>query len=133
MRLFVCLLLSLGLFLSCRDKETKAVNDNVPSEQLIREIYGAYVQGDFQNYVNHVHSFKDKPEKYKTQIVNMMKQRAATRHAAGIQIDSFVVSKIAPLEPKKTSRVFLMIYYSDQKNEEVVLPMLFDQNTWWVK
>ena len=126
------------LFVSCgKEKKVQFTSASLtilpPSEMRIAQICQSYVHGDFENIVNLMHCYKDLPRKFQSQLVNMMKQKAAERKSSEMEITGISPNQIVLQKGDKAANVFLDISYNNGQREEIILPLIYDKGNWWIK
>ncbi len=122
----ICTLLSLLLLLvACSE------NSDFPSERRVEKIYGLYLDGRYEKYVEHIQSCKNKPADYKARIVNLHRSHAEAMKAKGKEVTDFKVSKMERRQGAEVVNVYLKMSYADGMKEEVLFPMVYDEEEWW--
>ena len=132
------LMLTLLLCMACGEEKkvtlaSSALTILPPSQMRIAQICQSYLQGDFENIVNLMHCYKDQPQQFQTQLVNMMKQKAAQRKVSDIEITQISPGQIVLQKGDKAANVYLDISYNNGQQEEVILPLIYDKGNWWIK
>jgi hypothetical protein len=128
-----------GLLSSCGDSEpsvqesSQSVVLNPPSRMRIEQICRAYIDGDYVSYIGLMHNYKSKDQTYKQRLLNMMKQRAADRSLSQAVLEGYRTNRVKLHEPMKTAEVYVELSYGNGQQEEVVLPLIYDEGEWWVK
>ena len=80
-----------------------------------------------------MHNYKDQSENFRNQIVYMMKQKAAERKNSASDIDRMSPGQIVMHKNDRAANVYLDISYTNGQQEEIILPMVYDQGKWWIK
>ena len=140
MKKLVILVLFLGFLQSCSDSEGEATTTTTssytllpPSRVRLDQICRAYVNGDYTTFVDCIHSCRQKPESYVTQMQHLIKQRFAHLANDSIKISSYSTNQIVMHDKLSVADVYLDISYSNGRCEELFLPMVYDDGKWWVK
>ena len=130
----------LCMLLSCADDKgeetttTTTTHTLVPPSQVrLEQICRSYVKHDYTGFVDCMHSCRFKPESYLTQMKYMLKQRFAFLQKDSLVISDFRTGQILLDEKRNVADVYLDIAYSDGREEEILLPMIYDDGKWWVK
>ncbi len=126
-RLLFLLAVFVLLFSGCKDEMSP------PTEKEIMAIYDHYLQGDYAQYVDAMHSCRNKPAAYRDQMLLLHKQHAAEQKRANGGAKSATVERIEMHDSGRMANVFLNITYANQSSEEIILPMVYADGDWYVR
>ena len=140
MRKFVILLLICCFIQSCADKQEPVTTSTTssltllpPSRVRLDQICRAYANGDYTAFVGCMHSCRKKPESYITQMEHLFKQRFARLTHDSIEISNYTTNQIIMHDYCSAADVYLDVSYSNGRQEELFIPMVYDDGKWWVK
>lgn len=131
---FMCMLFSCADDKGEETTTTAAVHSLLPPSKVrIEQICRTYTDKDYMGYVECLHSCRNKPESYLTQMQYMLKQRFALLAKDSVEIKGLRTEQIVLHEKHNAADVYLDVAYSGGKQEEILLPMVYDDGKWWVQ
>lgn len=105
----------------------------LPSEEEVMQMYNHYIQREYAVYVDQMESLDHKPEDYRKQMIDLMKQlrhRQDSIHGGPL---SCRVMKFEPSADSKYCSVFLEVTFKDRSFEQILLPMVRKDDVWRLK
>ena len=140
MKKLVMLIASLCIVSSCTEEpkvETTSTTTTQmlmpPSKVRLEQICRSYAKGDFITVVESMHSCQNKPKSYVVQMKNLLKQRLANHAKDSIRINDYQTNQIVMHDSQSSADIYLEIAYSNGQQEEIMLPMIYDEGKWWIK
>ena len=133
-----CALL-LGLFLSvvgCKDEEPQVEAEPKilpPSAVRLDQVCQAIKKDDYKSLISLTLSYKDKSSEFQKQLVLMLKQHDALREKDSSFIVSIVPTRQQRVADGRVAEVYFDVSYLNGKNEEILLPMIYQNGKWWIK
>lgn len=106
---------------------------SLPTEAMVIEMYNHYIKGEYSLYVDQMQSLDDKPESYRKQMADLMKQRHRSQEENNVRP---VVCRLNHVEanPSLTyANAFLDITYEDSTKETILVPLVHDGTQWRLK
>ncbi len=107
--------------------DTIAVADSAVAYYLLQS------QGKYEAYVSKMHSCDSMPDDYKKRTVLMLKQHQAFVEKTKQGVKGAKVIRTEFHQEGKMANVFLEVTFCDNSQEEVMFPMVYDNNRWWVQ
>ena len=129
MRRFLILFAVISLILtSCSKKTPEDV-----AGKAAEEYYNYLIEGKYEEYVAVMDNTEGIPEGYRQQLITMVKQFVVQQKEERGGLKS--VKKVNSVIDKSNTKadVFLEVYYGDNANEEVVMPMVLKDGKWKMK
>lgn len=100
----------------------------------VEAMYDKYICGDYAAYVDQMESLDDKPESYRKQMADLMKQRHRQQeedHNGGPQACHVKSLKMDGNE--RYCEAYIVVNYKDSTEEEILLPLVFRDGVWRLK
>lgn len=125
---------SVGLAACSGAKAEEERDPNVLLDADVEAMYNIYISGDYAAYVNQMESLDDKPESYRKQMADLMKQRHRQQeedHNGGP-----AACHVKDLKINHEGRycdAFIVVTYKDSTEEEILLPLVFKNEKWRLK
>ena len=104
-----------------------------PSPIRIHQFCSAYSKNNYDAIIGMVHQSNSFTAEYKTRVKYMLMQRVAERNRDSLFMDNVSMSKILLREETKSADVFLNVNYTNGNNEEIMIPMVYDEGKWWIR
>ena len=122
------------LLISCGDK-SKAVNeeDKGPKANEVLSLYQLYTSGNYGAYVDAMQSCDNKPETYRQEMVNALKQHAhhMNQERKGVRKVDFGHAELHNKE--NMANVFLNVTYGDGNSEEIMIKLVKSKDRWRIR
>lgn len=103
-------------------------------EADVEAMYYNYIRGDYAAYVSLMESLDDKPEGYRKQMVDLMKQRHRQQevdHNGGP-----MACHVKDLKIDHTGQyceAYIVVNFKDSTEEEILLPLVLKDEKWRLK
>lgn len=129
---------SLSLSVSCSRSTTNKGEGQSIDTTLVADsavaFYHLQSQGKFADYTSKMHSCIGMSSDYVERIVLMLKQHQTyvQKNKQGVKCVEFI-RLTSPRNAKNMVNVFLKVSYNDNSQEEVMFPMVYDNNRWWIQ
>lgn len=120
---------------ACSGAKAEEEHDpHVLLEADVEAMYDNYIRGDYAAYVSQMESLDDKPESYRKQMADLMKQRHRQQeedHNGGPMACRVKDLKIDHTE--QYCEAYVVVNYKDSTEEEILLPLVFKGGKWRLK
>lgn len=114
--------------------EEEELDPHVLLEADVEAMYDVYIRGEYAVYVDQMESLDDKPESYRKQMADLMKQRHRQQeedhnggplacHVKDLKID----------HSGNYCEAYIVVNYKDSTEEEILLPLVFKNDKWRLK
>lgn len=116
--------------------EGKDDNDSIPAlptEAMVVEMYNHYINGEYSVYVDQMQSLDKKPESYRKQMADLMKQRHRAQIEAKDRPVACRLNRFVANDDLTYVNAYLDITYEDHSYETVLVPMVYDGTQWRLK
>lgn len=123
--------LVIGLMVSCASSQEKPFEN--PSEEEVERIYGLYLAGRYEEYVDEMLSCDSMPTAYRQQMVDLHRQHAHRQNEKHRKALRATVERIEPTTTGRQANVFLRVEYSDRSQEVILLSMVRHNDRWRLK
>lgn len=132
MRLNFILGICMLLVLSCgnKDKEQQDEAKQASPGGAAIAYYNHLIKGEYKEYVDGMLSCDSIPDKFRQQMVLLVKQYAVREKRENGGLDSVSIVSEQMSDNGRSAKVFLSIRYKDGKKENVVVPLLFHKKIW---
>lgn len=128
----VALMISLG---ACRGAKAEEERDShTLLETDVEAMYNHYIQGEYAVYVDQMESLDDKPESYRKQMADLMKQRHRQQeedHNGGPA--SCRVKDLKIDSDGRYCEAYIVVNFKDSTEEEILLPLVLRNDKWRLK
>lgn len=121
----------IGLMASCASTQEQQPDE--PSVEEVERIYGLYLNGRYEEYVDEMLSCDSMPTAYRQQMVYLHKQHACRQSENNRKAIRVTVERIETTTTRRQANVFLRVEYSDQSQDVVLLSMVRDGERWRLK
>lgn len=118
----------IGLMASCASSQDK--NADEPSVEEVERIYGLYLNGRYEEYVDEMLSCDSMPTAYRQQMADLHKMHARRQSEKNRSAVRATVERIETTTTGQQANVFLRVEYSDQSHDVVLLSMVRHNNRW---
>ncbi len=121
-------LLGLTLICACTSKEQP---DEMTAGEAAEGYYLLLKSGHYAAFVEGMAGIDEFPEEYRRQLQQLVEQQMQTRwrkHGQWLSIDATDVQ-----EQDSTASVMLSITYADNTSEQILLPMIFIDDEWYMQ
>ena len=120
---------------ACKGENNEEKHDpRMLLEADVEAMYDHYIQGEYAVYVDQMESLDDKPESYRQQMADLMKQRHRQQeedhnggpiacHVKDLKID----------HTEQYCEAYIVVNYKDSTEEEILLPLVFKGGKWRLK
>ena len=120
---FACL-----LFASCGNRSNTSIEDNGPKEEEILSLYKLYTSGNYNAYVDAMQSCDDKPETYRQEMKDALKQHEEHKGVKHVKLERTEVH-----DKGNMSNAFLNVSYGDGSTEEIMIQLVRNKNRWRIR
>lgn len=123
-----------GLAACSGAKAEEEPDPHVLLEVDVEAMYDTYIRGDYAAYVSQMESLDDKPESYRKQMADLMKQRHRQQeedHNGGPAACHVKDLKIN--HEGRYCEAYIVVTYKDSTEEEILLPLVFKNEKWRLK
>ena len=130
------LLLSLPLLLLACSAEPKGTPHVVegptcPTAAEIDSIFSPYVSGDYEDYVQQIHSVRSLPQARQREHISLLRQHRVGQDSTTGPIRQYVQRRIAYQEGSTTATAHIALVYAPGDTNEIVLPLVWKEHRWW--
>lgn len=107
-------------------------DEEMAMKDTVVNMYNLYVNGFFLEYVAMMESLDGKPQEYKQQMADLMKQRHRAQQEEHGGLTSCRVQRIDRLNENYCD-AYVEITFSDNTTDDILLPMVKVAGTWRIK
>lgn len=129
------LLLSLPLFLlACSSEPTspqKAEGPTCPTAEQIDSIFSPYAKGDYEAYIQQIHSLRHLPAARRREHICLLRQHRVGQDSTTGPIRHYIQRNIAYKEGSTTATAHLALIYAPGDTNEIDLPLIWKDHRWW--
>lgn len=122
--------LSLLVMAGCGKKEAKTTYEALTPDSAAVVYYKLRVDGKYAQYVAAMQSCDSTTADYKKQMETLLRHHAAVINKTKQGVKSVKALRTEMHDAEKMANVFLNITYNDGSDEEIILPLVLDDNTW---
>ena len=131
MRRLLSAFMCLFLLLSCSNRGSHERIAPAPRDADVLRMYNLYVNRKFADYVREVHANRGMPDFYLEQMGWLIQQHADKKRAESGGVSEVKVERIE--QRGDYANVFLGVSYCDSSSEEILLPIVYEDDRWWIK
>ena len=121
------------LFASCGNKSNTSIEDNGPKEEEVLSLYKLYTSGNYSAYVDAMQSCDDKPEAYRQEMKDALKQHARYIDEEYKGIKHVKLERTEVHDKGNMSNVFLHVTYGDGSSEEIMIQLVRNKDRWRIR
>lgn len=124
--------LSLWTMVACGSMQAEENHDAppLPDAVMVAEMYGHYINGEFDAYVGYMESLDHVTEEYRSQMAALFKQR----HRAQVEENGGPIAcRLIDVKPNDSctyAEVYVEVTFKDRTYEEIMLPMVRVNDVW---
>lgn len=101
--------------------------------EAARDYYQQLVQGNYEQYVSGMINGDSLPADYREQLVANAKMFMAHQKDLHKGISNITVQNCVNDNTTPAAQAFLLLTYADSTSEEIVVPMVKQNDTWYMK
>ena len=101
--------------------------------EAARDYYQQLVQGNYEQYVSGMINGDSLPADYREQLVANAKMFIAHQNDLHKGISTITVQNCVNDNTTSTAQAFLLLNYADSTSEEIVVPMVKQNDIWYMK
>lgn len=120
-----------GLLASC--KTDKGPQEGEVAAQTAKIYYDQLLKGQYEQYFEGKDQPKKVPESYRKQMIALYKVYISRQDSLHQGIDSVTINDAKYSAKNKTANVFLTLHFGDATQEEVLVPMVRKNGTWYMR
>lgn len=121
------------ILIACHNNNAEKQSPQLPTDEEIVQMYNHYIHREYGVYVDQMESLDNKPESYRKQTVELMKQLRHRQDSLNGGPISCRVMKTEPSHDGSYCSVFLEITFKDRSFEQILLPMVRKDEIWRLK
>ena len=121
------------LLLSCGNKSNTSIENNGPKEEEILSLYKLYTSGNYNAYVDAMQSCDDKPETYRQEMKDALKQHARYIDEEHKGVKHVKLERTEVQDKGNMSNAFLNVSYGDGSTEEIMIQLVRNKDRWRIR
>lgn len=103
-----------------------------PDEETVAEMYNYFIAGDYAKYVDQMESLDSKPQWYRSQMADLMKQKHRQQEEDRGGPQSCRVINIEPFDTAYCN-AFIEVTYKDHSYEQIIMELVKKNGEWRLK
>ncbi len=124
-------LVVMGGLLSCTGK--KEPQQSEIAARTAKIYYNHLLKGEYEQFLEGRFSPQNTPASYRKQMIEVYKTFVSRQDSLHKGIDSVTINDAKYSAKHKTANVFLTLHFGDATHEEVLVPMILKQGTWYMR
>ena len=129
------LLLLLPLFLlACTTEPTASQyseGPTCPTADQVDSIFIPYVAGNYESYIQQIHSLRHLPEARKREHISLLRQHRVGQDSTMGAIRQYLQRGITYKEGSTTATAHIALVYAPGDTNEILLPLVWKDHRWW--
>lgn len=121
----------IGALVSCKEK--KGPQEGEIAARTAKIYYDHLLKGQYEQFLEGKNLPNKVPENYRKQMIEVYKVFVSRQDSLHQGVDSVTINDAKYSAKHQTANVFLTLHFGDATHEEVLVPMVRKQGTWYMR